>query len=316
MLYVPVYGGDIDTALGTKNITANGTYSASADSLDGYSSVTVAVQNSYTASDEGKVVDNGALVSQTSDTFTTNGTYDTTKVNSVTVDVDDGGIPILSRASWDALTTAQKQAYGLVAVQDASTGYDRGELLYGADYIPHMLINSGTGQSSATFTPSAAGTFKLYVIALNGEASTKTLNVSASLGGNNLTGTTVEYHQYTSSGDNKRNYRIVSFDVTCTTSDSITIALADAGSFSAFVYALMDTAFTTLSKAMTSSDARTTGSNNANGAVYYGTFDGYGSPHSGTINTATYISGDSISTDSPGTNYKSSYIFWFVAPSA
>lgn len=43
--------------------------------------------NSYTANDEGKVVSNGALVSQTSATYTTNGTYDTTIKNSVTVNV-------------------------------------------------------------------------------------------------------------------------------------------------------------------------------------------------------------------------------------
>ena len=36
--------GAISTAtLGTKNITANGTYAASSDSLDGFSSVTVAI---------------------------------------------------------------------------------------------------------------------------------------------------------------------------------------------------------------------------------------------------------------------------------
>ena len=36
--------GNISTAtLGTKNITANGTYAASSDNLDGFSSVTVAI---------------------------------------------------------------------------------------------------------------------------------------------------------------------------------------------------------------------------------------------------------------------------------
>lgn len=36
--------GDISTAtLGTKNITANGTYNASSDSVDGYSQVVVAL---------------------------------------------------------------------------------------------------------------------------------------------------------------------------------------------------------------------------------------------------------------------------------
>lgn len=46
-----------------------------------------------------------------------------------------GDVPLLTRAQWNALSTAQKQAYGLVAIQDANSGYDRGELLYGADYI-------------------------------------------------------------------------------------------------------------------------------------------------------------------------------------
>ena len=46
------------------------------------------------------------------------------------------GIPLLSRADWNALSTAQKQAYGLVAVQDANSGYDRGELYNGADFTP------------------------------------------------------------------------------------------------------------------------------------------------------------------------------------
>lgn len=47
-----------------------------------------------------------------------------------------GGIPLLSRAEWKTLTKAQKQAYELVAVQDSTTGYDQGELYFGADYSP------------------------------------------------------------------------------------------------------------------------------------------------------------------------------------
>lgn len=81
-------GGGGSATLITKNITENGTYSASADdNADGYSSVTVSVPNTYTASDEGKVVDNGALVAQTSSSTTSNGTVDTTTINSLTVNV-------------------------------------------------------------------------------------------------------------------------------------------------------------------------------------------------------------------------------------
>lgn len=47
-----------------------------------------------------------------------------------------GDVPLLSRAAWNALPTAQKQAYGLVAVRDASSGFDQGKLYYGADFVP------------------------------------------------------------------------------------------------------------------------------------------------------------------------------------
>ena len=110
------------STLGTKSITNNGTYNASSDSLDGYSQVTVSVPasavdsgtksitangnnqdvvgyaavnvnvpNTYSAGDEGKVVSNGALVAQTSDTVTQNGTVDTTLINSLLVNVSGGG---------------------------------------------------------------------------------------------------------------------------------------------------------------------------------------------------------------------------------
>ena len=77
----------------TKNISANGTYNASSDSADGYSQVTVAVPNTYSAGDEGKVVSNGALVAQSSDTCTQNGTVDTTLINSLLVNVSGGTTP-------------------------------------------------------------------------------------------------------------------------------------------------------------------------------------------------------------------------------
>lgn len=70
-----------------KSIVANGNYNPATDDADGYSSVAVNVPNSYSASDEGKVVSNGALVSQTSDTKTANGTYDTTLNNEIVVNV-------------------------------------------------------------------------------------------------------------------------------------------------------------------------------------------------------------------------------------
>ena len=61
--------------------------------------------------------------------------------NPVVVDVENG-VPLLTRAQWDALTTQEKQAYGLVAIQDASSGYMRGNLVNGADYMPPIPLYS------------------------------------------------------------------------------------------------------------------------------------------------------------------------------
>ena len=75
----------------SKSVTSNGTYNASSDNADGYDNVAVNVANSYSAGDEGKVVNNGALASQTSRNVTDNGTYDTTSNNEVVVNVQGGG---------------------------------------------------------------------------------------------------------------------------------------------------------------------------------------------------------------------------------
>lgn len=89
--------GDISTGItptGTKNINSNGTHDVTQ-----YASANVQVPNTYAAGDEGKVVDDGALVAQTSTTFTQNGTYDTTTNNSVTVNVSGGGDTLEWKAS-------------------------------------------------------------------------------------------------------------------------------------------------------------------------------------------------------------------------
>lgn len=85
--------GSIETPnLEALTVTQNGSYSPSTGK-NGFSGATVNVPNSYAASDEGKVVSSGALVAQTAraSEITSNGTYDTTINNSVTVNVSGGG---------------------------------------------------------------------------------------------------------------------------------------------------------------------------------------------------------------------------------
>lgn len=71
---------------GTISITENGT-----QNVKDYLSADVNVPNSYAAADEGKVVSNGELVAQGSDTVTENGTIDTTLISSLVVNVSGGG---------------------------------------------------------------------------------------------------------------------------------------------------------------------------------------------------------------------------------
>ena len=82
-------GGGGGITVESLSVNSNGTYTA--ETGKAYTPVTVAVPNTYTASDEGKVVSSGALVAQTSATYESNDTYDTTLINSVTVNVSGGG---------------------------------------------------------------------------------------------------------------------------------------------------------------------------------------------------------------------------------
>lgn len=120
-------GGGGEAVLINKSVTANGTYNASADSADGYKKVEVDVPNSYTAADEGKVVDNGALVAQTSASYTSNGTYDTTLVNEVEVDVPATSMDFLNLAeptgdiTSNVSTVKDNTAYGRTGITGVSS---------------------------------------------------------------------------------------------------------------------------------------------------------------------------------------------------
>jgi len=120
-------GGGEAPVLIDKNVDANGTYNASSDDADGYKKVVVDVPNSYAAGDEGKVVSNGALVAQGSASYTSNGTYDTTLVDEVEVDVPATSMDFLdlSQPTGNLTTSITKieryAAYGRTGITGVSS---------------------------------------------------------------------------------------------------------------------------------------------------------------------------------------------------
>ena len=95
-------GGGVDPesiTLTTLNVSQNGT--TNAPSGKAYNKVVANVPNTYGASDEGKVVSNGALVAQTAHAeVTQNGVVDTTLNDSVVVAVPIPTYPIAENNSF------------------------------------------------------------------------------------------------------------------------------------------------------------------------------------------------------------------------
>ena len=226
----------------------------------------------------------------------------------VTVNVGGGGVPLLSQSQWSALTKPQKKSYGLVAIQDAIIGYSRGELVNGADFVG-KIVQSGTGSASISDTFNVSGSYKLFVLALNGEASTYQLNIDVKINGTSITGETISFNNWAPSSENKRNYRLNEYSVSVSKNDTISIEITNRNGYSSFVWALVDCDEPELDKVVTNYDGVASGTNTNSGFVLQGTFN---SNVGGTIEFDAYTAGDTATTQYPGTSYKSSYIFWFT----
>lgn len=173
------------------------------------------------------------------------------------------------------------------------------------------IVYKGTAASSVQFTVPKSGHFKLIAIAMNSEASIAALNLAASINDTGILLDTISWNQYYPSGDNRRNYRIVEYDGLFSSGDFVRIFIESGSTlYTSFVYALLDETypFDRLMQTVTTADTTASGSCSADAIAIYGTFD---SSAGGTIHIADAAAGTTITTDNPGTNYKSAYIFWF-----
>lgn len=83
------------------------------DGLEDFPSAILVIPNRYDSSDEGKVVYNSSLVVQSTATAITNGTVDTTRIKSLTVDVPVGETPINGTITGYAPNTTQTNAWAI-----------------------------------------------------------------------------------------------------------------------------------------------------------------------------------------------------------
>ena len=180
----------------------------------------------------------------------------------------------------------------------------------GGNNYSYTLIASGSGAQSVTYTSTVSGTYKLLVIAMNSEAETRDLTISASLNNNTLSGNTLRYNGYTAStsSDDRRNYRVNVYDITIAADDEISLAVTNATEYTSIIYAIIDGNFDTISKAVTNCDNTAVGIYPNKAIVVYGTSDA----DSGEYNGELYTAGVEITTEYPGSSYTSAFIFWLT----
>ena len=224
-----------------------------------------------------------------------------------------GDIELIQRADWDALTTEQKQSYDLLAIQDVDTGFERGVLVNGRDYVEKSwdftVVDTGSTNGTATYEFEESGSYQLFMIAINSEASTFALDNTASLNGNAITGEDMEYNTWDSSSVNRRNYRVSKFEFNADENDILSFKTSNVSGYTITIYAIIKSDIISLVKSLSTTDDITSGAYSEQAIVMYGTSK---SNNGGSITIENYSPNTLITTGSPGYGYGSSYIFWFV----
>lgn len=173
---------DIRTALVAKGVT-----NASTHGFDDFATDIASIANIYTNADEGKVVNNGELISQTSVNVTSNGIVDTTTNNSVVVAVsntytvgDEGKVvqsgALVSQTAYPT-TITENGTYNTTlnnsVTVESSSGFNNYDFLYDFAYLYNDTTRSVIPSGSI-------GTVKFYLY-FNYYGTTKSNSVSQCL---------------------------------------------------------------------------------------------------------------------------------------
>lgn len=103
------------------------------------------------------VFGNQTLVDLTEDTVTASDlkrgitAHDRSGNPIVGTSTDGGGLSTMPIAEWTELTTEERQAYGLIGLIESDSGFIRGRIVNGADYVPPFAVkqiyDENTGSS-------------------------------------------------------------------------------------------------------------------------------------------------------------------------
>ena len=169
------------------------------------------------------------------------------------------------------------------------------------------VLQCGPYNSNNPIKPGVAGRLKLIVIAINSEASNQNLDIGVTVNQTAITGETLDYNSYSSSGNNRRNYRINEYDVNVSYTDTITLSLTNGGTHTSLFYVLGTIDINGFFQGMSTPDNITTGSYSSKAFAIYGISN---DASGGGISANTVNANETITTPDPVHSYGSSFIFW------
>lgn len=205
-----------------------------------------------------------------SKSITANGTYNASS------DSADGYNPVTVNVPESVIVSKSITANGTYnASSDSADGYNPVTVsvpAYYCDYIGKYSAKATGGSNYTIFTAPTAGTYDIYVILMNGEASTYDLNISGKVNNEELVKVFNLHHDYISSGDNRRNYRICKYSVTLSQNDSVVITPSNVNNYTVLMAYITQSniSLETVANIKTVPDNVATLNDNVQGVFLYG----------------------------------------------
>lgn len=225
------------------------------------------------------------------------------------VEVAVSSTQVLTESEFNRLSKSQIQAMDNFGVIE-SQGFECGILYNGREY--HGLFQGqASGGDTATLVSNTTGVRSIFIMAINGEASTYDLNITLTINGIEKETNLLQFNSFSRSGNDRRNLRVVCAQEDLQVGDIIKCSVSNANNFTSCAVAILRDFGTSIEKSISNYDSATAGSYELASMAIYGIANGYAANTKGVTLYSDYFEADAaVTTPNPGTNYKSSFIFW------